>query len=101
MMKDVWISIQSIQDVDDSEENSLEFTTDGYYYFDGENGCLSYMESEVTGPEGTQHSGESWITEADGTVTCGPTDIWEEDFSLSYGTSRWKISGKTCKPVTE
>ena len=73
MMKDVWISIQSIQDVDDSEENSLEFTTDGYYYFDGENGCLSYMESEVTGLEGTRTSvivmPDQVVVDRDGTIT--------------------------------
>ena len=73
MMKDVWISIQSIQDVYDSEENSLEFTTDGYYYFDGENGCLSYMESEVTGLEGTRTSvivmPDQVVVDRDGTIT--------------------------------
>ena len=73
MMKDVWISIHSIQDVDDSEENSLEFTTDGYYYYDGENGYLSYMESEVTGLEGTRTSvivmPDQVVVDRDGLVT--------------------------------
>ena len=50
-------------------------------------------------PDGVQHPGEGWITEADGTVTCGPTDIWDADFAFGDGCSRWKISGKTCKPV--
>ena len=72
-MKDVWISIHSIQDVDESEENSLEFTTDGYYYYDGENGCLSYMETEVTGLEGTRTSvivmPDQVVVDRDGMVT--------------------------------
>ena len=72
-MKDVWISIHSIQDVDEQEENSLEFATDGYYYFDGENGCLSYMESEVTGLEGTRTSvivmPDQVVVDRDGMVT--------------------------------
>ena len=53
----------------------------------------------LTDPAGQQHSGESWITEPDGTVTCGPTDIWEEEFAFAGGCSRWSISGKNCKPV--
>ena len=53
----------------------------------------------LTDPAGMQHAGESWITEPDGTVTCGPTDIWEQEFAFAGGCSRWTISGKTCQPV--
>ena len=56
MLKDVRISIKSIQDYGMSEEDSLEFVTDGYYFYDGDVGCLSYQESEVTGMEGTRTS---------------------------------------------
>lgn len=53
----------------------------------------------LTDPKGFQHPGESWITEADGTVTCGPTDIYDAEFAFAQGCSRWTITGKTCKPV--
>ncbi|MBR6113821.1 MAG: hypothetical protein IKQ10_01430, partial [Oscillospiraceae bacterium] len=53
----------------------------------------------LTDPDGNQHSGEGWLTEPDGTVSCGPTDIYEADFAFAAGCSRWKISGKSCKPV--
>lgn len=56
MLKDVLISIKSTQDYGQSEEESLEFITDGYYFYDGSVGCLSYQESEVTGMEGTRTS---------------------------------------------
>lgn len=56
MLKDVLISIKSIHDYGQSEEDSLEFVTDGYYFYDGSVGCLSYQESEVTGMEGTRTS---------------------------------------------
>ena len=43
------------------------------YYYDGENGCLSYMESEVTGLEGTRTSvivmPDQVVVDRDGLVT--------------------------------
>lgn len=53
----------------------------------------------LTDPNGVQHPGESWITEDDGTVTCGPTDIYDAEFAFAGGCSRWMISGKNCEPV--
>ena len=50
-------------------------------------------------PDGNPHSGEGWSTDTDGTVLCGPTDIYFEDFAFSGGCSRWTISGKNCAPV--
>ena len=56
MMEDVVISIRSVQGCGTGREDSLEFSTDGLYTFDGEVGCLTYMESEVTGLTGTRTS---------------------------------------------
>ena len=56
MMKDVVISIRAIQACGMDDEDLVEFTTDGLYTFDGEVGCLTYMETEVTGLEGTRTS---------------------------------------------
>lgn len=53
----------------------------------------------LTGPDGMPHTGEGWITEADGTVSCGPTDIYDEDFAFNGGCSRWSIAGSGCVPV--
>ena len=53
----------------------------------------------LTDPEGRFHTGEGWVTEADGTVTCGPTDIYFEEFAFNGGCSRWSVSGKKCTPV--
>ena len=44
-MKDVIISINSIHSYGRDEEDKLEFTTDGYYFYEDGTGCLSYMES--------------------------------------------------------
>ena len=55
MMKDVVISIHSLTGLGE-EEDSLDFVTDGLYsYVDGV-ASLSYLESEVTGLEGTRTS---------------------------------------------
>ncbi len=73
MLKDVWISINSIHSYDQEDEDSLEFSTDGHYYFDGENGCLTYMESDVTGLEGTRTSvivmPDQVVVDRDGMIT--------------------------------
>ena len=73
MLKDVWISINSIHSYDQEDEDQLEFSTDGHYYFDGKNGCLTYMESEVTGMEGTRTSvivmPDQVVVDRDGMVT--------------------------------
>ncbi|MBQ9686800.1 MAG: DUF1934 domain-containing protein [Oscillospiraceae bacterium] len=55
MMKDVVISIHSRNDLD-GEEDTIDFVTDGLYTYDGEVACLTYLESEVTGMEGTRTS---------------------------------------------
>ncbi len=73
MLKDVWISINSIHSYDQEDEDSLEFSTDGHYFYDGENGCLSYMETDVTGLEGTRTSvivmPDQVVVDRDGMIT--------------------------------
>ena len=55
MMKDVVISILS-RNFADEDEDSIDFVTEGLYSFDGEVACVTYLESEVTGMEGTRTS---------------------------------------------
>ena len=46
------------------------------------------------------HTGEVWVAEADGTVSCGPTDLWNESFADANGCSRWVLylDGR-CEPM--
>ena len=73
MMKDVVISINSIFSFEEGEEQRMEFTTDGYYFYEDQVGCLSYEESEVTGLEGTRTSlfvmPDQVVVDREGTVT--------------------------------
>ena len=72
MMKDVVISILSRNQTGE-DEDTLDFVTDGLYSFDGEIACLTYLESEVTGLEGTRTSvmvmGDRVVVDRDGTIT--------------------------------
>ncbi|MBQ9249254.1 MAG: DUF1934 domain-containing protein [Oscillospiraceae bacterium] len=73
MLKDVWISINSIHGYEQDNEDHVEFTTDGYYYYEDGIGCLSYEESEVTGLEGTRTSmivmPDQVVVDRDGLIT--------------------------------
>ncbi len=73
MMKDVIISINSLFSFEEGEEQQMEFTTDGYYFYEDEVGCLSYEETEVTGLEGTRTSlfvmPDQVVVDREGTVT--------------------------------
>ena len=72
MMKDVVISIHSLTGLGE-EEDSLDFVTDGLYSYADGVASLSYLETEVTGMEGTRTSvvvtPEKVVVDRDGTVT--------------------------------
>ena len=55
-MKDVIISIQGKQNEPNGEDNIIELETDGVFAFENGEGLLSYMESELTGLDGTKTS---------------------------------------------
>ena len=73
MMKDVMISINSTFSFDEGEEQRMEFTTDGYYFYEDDVGCLSYEETDVTGLTGTRTSlfvmPDQVVVDREGTVT--------------------------------
>ena len=73
MMKDVLISIHSSFSYEEGEEQQMDFTTDGYYFYEDDVGCLSYEETEVTGLEGTRTSlfvmPDQVVVDREGTVT--------------------------------
>lgn len=100
MMKDVVISIRTVHSCDTDEEDYLDFTTDGLYTYDGEIGCLSYLETEVTGMEGTRTSvivmPEQVVVDRDGMITSRM--IFREGeknsflYNTPYGTATMNIS---------
>jgi len=55
-MKDVIISIKGTQNDADGEDSEIELVTDGQFSFEDGEGVFSYMESELTGLEGTKTS---------------------------------------------
>ena len=73
MMKDVVIYIRSLFGDGGDNDNTIDFTTDGLYTFDGDTACLTYLESEVTGMEGTRTSvmvmPDQVVVDRDGAVT--------------------------------
>ena len=100
MMKDVVISIRAIQACGMDDEDLVEFTTDGLYTFDGEVGCLTYMETEVTGLEGTRTSvmvmPDQVVVDRDGLITSrmvfkeGSRDSFL--YNTPYGTATMNIN---------
>ena len=73
MMKDVVIYIRSLYGYGGEEEDSIDFTTDGLYTYDGSTASFTYLESDVTGMEGTRTSvvvsPDKVIVDRDGAVT--------------------------------
>ncbi|MEA4895769.1 MAG: DUF1934 domain-containing protein [Oscillospiraceae bacterium] len=55
-MKDVIISIRGTQNDTQGEDNIIELETDGMFAYENGEGILSYMESELTGLDGTKTS---------------------------------------------
>ena len=100
MMKDVVISIRTVHAVDMEDEDYLDFTTDGLYTYDGEVGCLSYLETEVTGMEGTRTSvivmPDQVVVDRDGLITSRMIFKEREKssflYNTPYGTATMNIS---------
>ncbi len=55
-MKDVIISITGVQNYPQGSDDAVELVTEGKYSFRDGKGVLSYMESELTGMQGTKTS---------------------------------------------
>ena len=72
-MKDVVIKMHSIHGCDTDEQDTLDFITDGYYFQDGDTACFSYLETDVTGFDGTRTSvivkPDHVVVDRDGSVT--------------------------------
>ena len=55
-MKDVIISITGVQNYPQGSDDAVELVTEGKYSYRDGHGVLSYMESELTGMQGTKTS---------------------------------------------
>ena len=105
MMNDVVLTIYSAQKSDPNGEDSVEFTSDGLYSFDGECCCLTYMESEVTGLEGTRTSimvlPDKVVVDRDGMVTSRM--VFQEglrnsfQYNTPYGTATLSIDTRAIR----
>lgn len=90
MLKDVFINISSVHSYGRGEEDSIEFTTDGSYFYEDDVACLSYLESEVTGLEGTRTTLMAYpnqvVVDRDGVVTSRMIFRQGEKSSFMYNT---------------
>jgi uncharacterized beta-barrel protein YwiB (DUF1934 family) len=100
MMKDVVISMHSVHNCGTEDQDELEFSTDGYFFRDGDTYCFSYMETEVTGLDGTRTSvfvrPDEVVVDRDGTIT-GRMVFREKEkssflYETPYGTATLGIS---------
>ena len=88
-----------------AEETAVFVPVPGVYTYQGED-ALWTLTLRDSGPYTLQkegdvpHTGESWADNGDGTIRCGPTDLWTETFADSNGCSRWLLrSDGRCEPV--
>ena len=88
-MKDVIISIKGLQGTDE-EGNDLELVTDGLYSYEPDNVAFEYMESELTGMEGTRTefsvAGDQVVITRRGTVNMQMTFKAGEKYYFVYDT---------------
>ena len=105
MMKDVFIRMHSIQNSGEDDEETLDFVTDGNYFLDGDTACFSYLETEVTGLEGTRTSvfvrPREVVIDRDGMIT-GRMVFREGEknsflYSTPYGTATLGVNTKSLK----
>ena len=105
MMNDVVISIKSVQNYGLPDEEAVEFTTDGYYFLQDDVACLSYLETEVTGMEGTRTSimamPQQVVVDRDGLITSrmvfSPGEKNAFQYNTPYGTANLGIYTRDVK----
>ena len=102
MMRDVVISMHSIEGCDTDDQGIVDFSTDGHYFKDGDTSCFSYLETDVTGLEGTRTSvivrPDEVVVDRDGMIT-GRMVFREREknsflYSTPYGTATLGVSTK-------
>ena len=105
MMRDVVISMHSIEGCDTDDQGIVDFSTDGHYFKDGDTSCFSYLETDVTGLEGTRTSvivrPDEVVVDRDGMIT-GRMIFREREknsflYSTPYGTATLGVNTKSIK----
>ena len=90
MLQEAIISMHSVHDYDNENADSMDFSTDGFYSFEEGVGCMTYMESEITGMEGTRTSvfvmPDRVIVDRDGSITSRMEFAEGEKSSFLYNT---------------
>lgn len=90
MMKNVVISIHSLHNCGMEDEDTIDFTTDGLYYTDGDAYCLTYLETDVTGLQGTRTSvtvlPDKVLVDRDGGITSRMEFLEGQKMSFLYDT---------------
>jgi len=90
-MKDVIISIKGAQQSPGEEENVIEMETDGKYSYENGTVRIDYMESELTGMEGTRTelevTGTGVTITRTGTVSSQMVFIMGEKNYFMYNTT--------------
>ena len=88
-MKKVIISIKGLQGTDD-EGNDIELVTDGTYSYQSDSVAFEYMESELTGMEGTRTEfmveGDQVMITRRGTVNMQMSFKAGEKYYFAYDT---------------
>lgn len=104
-MKDVVISMHSVHGYDTDDKDIIDFCTDGHFFKDGDVSCFSYLETEVTGMEGTRTSvivrPDEVVIDRDGMISSRM--IFREGeknsflYSTPYGTATLGINTRKIK----
>ena len=98
-MKDVIISITGSQYEASGPEDAIELVTDRQYCYKNGSGTLTYMESELTGMEGTKtsfiFSPEEVVLSREGTLTSRMVFREGKKSTFLYDTPRWANAAET------
>ena len=105
MLKDVIIDFKSDNLSGVDGEGELEFSTEGYYTYEDEVGCVSYEETDVTGMDGTRTSmfimPDRIVVDRDGPVTSRmifkPGEKNEFLYQTPFGRAVMEIDTKSIK----
>ena len=88
-----------------AEETAAFVPVPGVYTYQGED-ALWTLTLRDSGPYTLQkegeppHTGEAWAVNEDGSVSCGPTDLWNESFADRDGCTNWVFyPGGVCAPI--
>ncbi|MGI5976663.1 MAG: DUF1934 domain-containing protein [Candidatus Limivicinus sp.] len=102
MLKDVVITMHSVHGCDLDEPETVDFVTDGSYSMENGTACFSYMETAITGMEGTMTSvtvePERIIIDRSGQITSRMVfkegEKYNSLYDTAYGSAALNINTK-------